>query len=112
MRLTLAPAVTRSPSWLKLDPVRVISSASTVAVGKDPMSPVMVVPPVFVIPVPARTAKLVAMPRPTGSAARAGAAVTSRPASRRAPAVLTSRTVRGRDAGDRWVGGNAGMTLL
>src|SRR5579862_5464451 len=36
-------------------------------VGKVPMSPLTVVGPVFVIPAPARTAKLPAVPRPTGA---------------------------------------------
>ena len=38
-------------------------------VGDVPMSPVIVVGPVFVIPEPASTAKLVAVPRSTGACA-------------------------------------------
>jgi hypothetical protein len=49
---------------------------STVTVGDDPTSPVIVVAPVFVIPLPARTAKLAADPRATAVAAIAGTAVT------------------------------------
>ena len=46
-----------------------MSKPVIVAVGKVPMSPVIVVAPVLVIPDPARTAKPSAVPSPTDVAA-------------------------------------------
>src|SRR5271157_6403149 len=69
-RSLLAPCVTASPAWFV--PVKLTQSAAgqpanplSVAVGYDPTSPLIVVVPVLVMPVPARTAKLLAVPRPT-----------------------------------------------
>jgi hypothetical protein len=70
-RSFLAPWVTASPAWFV--PVSVTQSAAgqgvnpvSLAVGNVPTSPVIVVAPVFVRPEPPRTAKLSAVPRPTG----------------------------------------------
>jgi hypothetical protein len=67
-RSFLAPWVTASPSWL-VPPNVTDPKPVSAGVGKVPTSPVIVVAPVLVIPEPARTAKLPAVPRPTGACA-------------------------------------------
>jgi hypothetical protein len=61
----LAPAVIASPWWFV--PVTRLTVPNPVweVVGYDPTSPLIVVAPVLVMPVPARTAKLPAVPRST-----------------------------------------------
>ena len=57
--------MTASPIWFV--PISVTEPKPvSVVVGKVPTSPVIVVGPVLVIPEPARTAKLPAVPRFTG----------------------------------------------
>jgi hypothetical protein len=67
-RSSFAPFVTSSPAWfvpvIVIDPVPLIAG-----LGKLPMSPVNVVGPVLVIPAPARTTKLPAVPKGTTTAA-------------------------------------------
>ncbi len=60
----LAPCVTESPMWLVPCKVTDPNPVSEV-VGKVPTSPVIVVGPVLVIPEPAKTEKLAAVPRST-----------------------------------------------
>ncbi|MEI8408544.1 MULTISPECIES: hypothetical protein [unclassified Kribbella] len=63
--------------------------------GKLPMSPVSTVGPVLVIPAPARTTKLSAVPSGTGTAAaEAVPSVPSRPAAETANAAATASTLR------------------
>ena len=68
MRSVFAPWVTPSPRWSvpvrTTDPVTLITG-----VGNDPMSPLMVVVPVLVMPVPPRTANGSAVPIGTARAA-------------------------------------------
>jgi dipeptide/tripeptide permease len=67
-RSVFAPIVTESFEWLV--PIRfMVPALVNVAVGELPMSPVMLVVPVLVIPEYARTAKLSAVPRLTNVAA-------------------------------------------
>ena len=69
----MAPCVTASPAWFV--PVMVIDAVPLMlVVGKVPTSPLTVVGPVFVIPEPARTAKLPAVPSGTAVDGRRGAA--------------------------------------
>ena len=62
----MAPCVIASPWWFV--PVTRLTVPNPVweVVGYDPTSPLIVVSPVLVMPVPARTAKLPAVPRSTG----------------------------------------------
>jgi hypothetical protein len=67
-RSSFAPWVTLSPAWFV--PVIVIVPVPVIAgLGKLPMSPFSVVGPVLVIPAPARTTKLPAVPNGTTTAA-------------------------------------------
>ena len=68
VRSVLACAVTAFP-WL-LAPFSVtVPNPVSVGVGSEPTSPLIVVAPVFVIPAPASTAKVLAPPRPTAACA-------------------------------------------
>jgi hypothetical protein len=64
-RAILAPCVTASPAWFVPFSTTVPNPVSA-GFEYDPTSPVIVVASMLVIPVPARTAKLPAVPRPTG----------------------------------------------
>jgi hypothetical protein len=67
-RSSFAPWVTLSPAWFV--PVIVIVPVPVIAgLGKLPISPFSVVGPVLVIPAPARTTKLPAVPIGTTTAA-------------------------------------------
>jgi hypothetical protein len=91
VRSFLACTVTASPPWFV--PIKVIELKPVSAVvGNVPTSPVIVVGPVLVIPAPARTAKLSAVPRPIGGCAAwalpVTASITSN-ASNGSPTLLT-----------------------
>jgi hypothetical protein len=85
--------VTASPPWFVPIKVTELKPVSAV-VGKVPTSPVIVVGPVLVIPAPARTAKLSAVPRPIGGCAAWALPVTTSitsNASRGSPRLFTRR---------------------
>ena len=64
----MAPCVTASAAWLVPFRVTVLSPVID-GVGNVPISPLSVVFPVLVIPAPARTTKLPAVPSGTGAVA-------------------------------------------
>ena len=90
----MAPCVTLSPAWFV--PVIVIVPAPVIAgFGKLPMLPFTVVAPVFIIPAPASTAKLPAVPNGTTTAAAwAVPPDTSRPPEETATAAATASTLK------------------
>ena len=92
-RSVFAPWVTLSPALLV--PLRVSDVTPVMdVVGNVPMSPVIVVGPVLVMPWPARTAKLSAVPRPTavGAATALDPSAKSNPTMARASALLPAAT--------------------
>jgi hypothetical protein len=75
--------------------------------GKVPTSPVIVVGPVFVMPVPPSTAKLSAVPRPTGAAAKVDAGNRSSAT----PVTTASEAMRGTFRRDLLVAPTAGASV-
>src|SRR5664279_1365673 len=86
-RSFLACCVTASPAWFA-PPIVIDLSPLIDVVGKVPISPVTVVGPVFVMPAPARIAKLSAVPSGGG----VGAA--SAPPAHTSPTTVASATMR------------------
>jgi hypothetical protein len=76
VRSVLAPCVTESPAWF-VPVIVAVPKPVSLGVGNVPTSPVITVGPVLVIPAPARTAKLSAVPRATGGCAAAALSATT-----------------------------------
>src|SRR5277367_1701329 len=97
MRSVFAPCATASPPWF-VPVVVTLAEPVNVVVGYVPRSPLTVVGPVLVMPAPARTAKLSAVPSETAvAAAEAPATRVSRIPSRTAASGTIAHRFGGRE---------------